>query len=503
MKSTEKSQKLFDAITDIREDVITEASDHTFKHHRRSLPRWAAPIAAALCLSFIVSIFLWPTPLATAAYALVEAQYPDMAPYPIETSFYDEGGNFDSEAYQTSYSSWEEDQTLQDRPAGYAEGIEAFIYSSSHEFLSDTANENRVFSPLNTYMALGILAEISTGKSRQQILNALGSSSIDALRRQASDIWNASYNDDGFYTSILSTSIWMDEDLPVHQDTLQLLADTYYTSSYSGPMGSRKFDKAYRSWMNEHTGHLLEDSVSDLGFTRESVLSIATAISYKAAWANPFAESKTASATFHAPSGDMTCDFMNQSSVRDYYWGENFTAIAQPEAAGGKMLFILPDEGVSFDKLLADSKTMDFILADMSGQTWENTASYQVNFSVPKFDVSSDIDLSDGLRQLGINHIFSSPDLSDAASSIPDLAPNFSPLTTITGLGLSQLTHTARVSINEVGYEAASYTDLAVTSDAPEVDCDEIDFTLDRPFLFVTLSPDGLPMFIGVVNSPL
>ena len=31
---------------------------------------------------------------------------------------------------------------------------------------------------------------------------------------------------------------------------------------------------------------------------------------------------------------------------------------------------------------------------------------------------------------------------------------------------------------------------------------DEIDFVLDRPFLFVIESNDGLPLFVGVVNEP-
>ena len=31
---------------------------------------------------------------------------------------------------------------------------------------------------------------------------------------------------------------------------------------------------------------------------------------------------------------------------------------------------------------------------------------------------------------------------------------------------------------------------------------DEIDFVLDRPFLFVITGAQGLPLFVGVVNQP-
>jgi len=31
---------------------------------------------------------------------------------------------------------------------------------------------------------------------------------------------------------------------------------------------------------------------------------------------------------------------------------------------------------------------------------------------------------------------------------------------------------------------------------------DEVDFVLDRPFLFVLTGTDGMPLFVGVVNDP-
>ena len=31
---------------------------------------------------------------------------------------------------------------------------------------------------------------------------------------------------------------------------------------------------------------------------------------------------------------------------------------------------------------------------------------------------------------------------------------------------------------------------------------EEVDFILDRPFLFVIESHDGLPLFVGTVNTP-
>ena len=61
------------------------------------------------------------------------------------------------------------------------------------------------------------------------------------------------------------------------------------------------------------------------------------------------------------------------------------------------MWFLLPDDGVAMDDLLADEQTMEFL---NSNGNWENSKHLIVNMSVPKFDVVSDLDLRDGLNAL-------------------------------------------------------------------------------------------------------
>ena len=57
------------------------------------------------------------------------------------------------------------------------------------------------------------------------------------------------------------------------------------------------------------------------------------------------------------------------------------------------------------------------------------------------------------------------------------------------------------MAIDEEGVTAAAYTVMAAAgSSAPPED--EVDFVLDRPFLFVLASDDGLPLFAGTVAQP-
>ena len=150
------------------------------------------------------------------------------------------------------------------------------------------------------------------------------------------------------------------------------------------------------------------------------------------------------------------------------------------------MCFLLPDEGKTVDDLLEDSEVMDFILANGD---WGNSKDLTVHQRIVKFDVSSQLNLSEGLQALGVTDVF------DAAAS------DFSPLTGMDGLFLSQATHGARVAIDEEGCTAAAFT-VMMACGAAEPPEEEIDFTLDRPFVFAITGEDGLPLFIGVVNQP-
>ena len=69
------------------------------------------------------------------------------------------------------------------------------------------------------------------------------------------------------------------------------------------------------------------------------------------------------------------------------------------------------------------------------------------------------------------------------------------------GIFVSQAKHGVRVAIDEEGVTAAAYTMMAMDgAGAPPEE--EIDFTLDRPFLFALSDDQGLPLFAGVVNQP-
>ena len=110
-------------------------------------------------------------------------------------------------------------------------------------------------------MALGMLAEITDGSSRKQILDVLGAENMEVLRTRSSALWNANYCNDGVITSIFANSLWLDQDIDFEQTAMDTLAENYYTSSYQGTMGSENLNQTLRNWIHEQTGGLLLDYV--------------------------------------------------------------------------------------------------------------------------------------------------------------------------------------------------------------------------------------------------
>lgn len=442
---SENSEKIFEAVTNISDELV-ETADVKRRRPRRA---WYVSAVAALLVVVIAVALFKP---GGGALAIAEAAYHEYERLPDGIT----------------------------TPDSCFEALTA-------QFLSGADEENAVLSPVNIYMALAMLAELTDGESRAQLLDLIGSQDIEAVREQAQAIWRACSMDEEEIQSVLASSVWLRDDLGYVQETMDTLANTYYASSYRGEMGSGEINRAIQSWLNEQTRGLLKEQAATIETNPLTVLLLATTIYYSAQWTDEFNEEQNYTDVFHTPSGDVDAEYMYAGRFMDYYSGDGWGAVRLPLRGGNGMWFILPDEGVSVDALLEDGDVTRL----MSAGEADGGEYARVYFSVPKFDIASQLDLTEGLMELGITDVFD-PDVSD-----------FTPMTTDTDVPIyvSEATHAARVKIDEEGVEAAAFT--VITGDGAAAEPErEIYFTLDRPFLFAISSQDGLPLFAGVVNRP-
>lgn len=426
------------------------------KPERRLKKRWLGAVAVVLAAAVLGGMFLRPG-AGLAAYTVVEAEYPKTV------------------------------SPARNEPVEDLSSLQPFFVRSTQTFLTGERGENRVYSPLNVYMALSMLAQVTRGESQEQILSLLGSGSMDALRWQAGDMWEKNYRDDKEQTLVMANSLWLDDGLTFRREALETLAREFHASCYQGEMGSAQFNKALQSWLEKETGGLLKKQAASLELSSETVLALASTVCFKARWEEEFSKGAAETRTFHAPGGDVEANFMYQQESQEYYWGEKFSAVCQPFDHLGAMWLLLPDEGVAPEDLLLDQEAAGFLFA-AGKDSWEQQKVLSVRKYVPKFDVASRFDLEEGLKELGVTGVF------DPAKA------DFSPLTD-EAAAITQADHAVRVAIDEEGCTAAAYT-VMIASGVPPLPDGEADFILDRPFLFCITGREGLPLFVGIVNHP-
>ena len=471
-----KRKHVLEILDKIDDRYVTETEKAPKKMRKR--PYWIGAVAAVLAVVICISSFL-NTPIITAnAIALPEdariMDHPDLDDYK------------DRESYMADVELWKaETDHRRTTRENAAISLSQFFTEGSAEFLASHNNDNALWSPINAYIGLSMLAEITDSDSRKEILDLFGVSDIETLRSQVSAVWESVYEDDGNEICTLANSLWLEDGLDYNQDTMNNLAYHYYASVYQTDLGSDSANKSIGNWLNKNTGGLLKNSTDKIDLSPDTVLALYSTLFFQAKWSDEFNAKNNTDGVFCGVNGDSNVTYMNKKLCQmNYYWNDDYSAVASTLKNGSTMWFILPDEGKTTADVLSGGAYGEMISL---GDGWQNKKYMKVNLSVPKFDVSSTVNLKDGLGRMGVTKVF------DMESS------DFTAITSDSPVYISAVNQSTRVEIDEKGVKAATYIEIPGAGSAmpPE---EIIDFVLDRPFLFV-ITKGNLPMFTGVVNN--
>ena len=466
-----------------REDILTALEEISDKHiaEAEKPPKkrtFLKLVAAAAVIAIGINLFYGPALI--TAYAVTKPSEPRMMERPKS------GDYVDLEKWMEVWDEWQTEQEARSEITAQAiAGLQSFFAEGNSQFLQTEKNENKIWSPVNAYIGLSMLAEITEGETKQQILDMFGVQDTDELRKQVSAVWESVYQDNSNEICVLANSLWLEKGLEYNQETMDALGYYYYASVYQGDLGSNQMNRDIAAWINNNTGKFLNDSTKNIQLDSETIMALYSTLYFQARWQDEFSESNNGEGTFYMPEGEVETIYMNKkAATMEYYWGENFSAVTMSLKNGCDMWFILPDEGMTVEDVLDNGTYMDMLVTNQ----WENKKGMKVNFSVPKFDVSSTMDLADGLEKMGMTNVFDQK-LGEYTNLTSD-----SPIW-LTGANLS-----VRVQIDEEGVKAAAYIEIPGAGAAAPPD-EIIDFVLNRPFLFV-ITNGNVPLFVGCVNNP-
>ena len=466
------NEKVAKALGYVDEKYVTAAAK---RKKKKATKYWISAVAAVLAL---VLLFNMPSiPLVITANAVSIASDSRKMERP----------NIRSEEFDQWYAESQKRDGVVD--AAMAPVIN-FSADCSAEVLSGVDTTNRVWSPINAYIALAITAELTGGETQQKVMEILGVKDLNDLRTKISALWEQVYQDNGKEISVLANSLWLDKDINYQQEAMDILAYHYYTSVYQGDLGSDRTNKDIANWLQNQTGGIFSNRTGKVNITPNAMLALASTVYFQSQWSDKFSSSNNTEKPFHTADGDVTCTFMNKKLAEmNYYWAEDYGAVQLWLENGSSMWFILPDEDKTVDDVLSSG---DYVAMITNSDAFpnENHKWMKVNLSVPKFDISSSVDLEPALKEMGLTGIFD-PLGNDFSTSVDSEIPVF----------LDSINQDTRVTIDEDGVKAASYIILEFGAGAAPPPDEIIDFILDRPFVFA-ITTESIPMFVGTVNNP-
>lgn len=430
------------------------------------------PVAAVLCIFVLAGVVIWQH--TKQKEAVKENTTTD---YPVEGS----------QLQKVAYPAKKEEQELD---SAYLANLKAFYQNSIRDTLTSKKGENCVYSPVNLYLCMAMLTEMTDGKTKKQLMDALGQTDTEKVREQSRKIWENVYEDGKIAKCLLGDSIWLNQNIPYEKDVLKSLADNYYTETFQGQMGPG-MDKRIQNWINHMTGSKLKEEAGGIKTDAMTVFVLLSTAYFYDQWVTPFQESDTKEDTFtNADGKKVSCDFMNSQRFDSAYRTERFQAASLGFENGNSMLLVLPEENVTVEDLLKED--MDEIL-HLSADYGDKFTYGEVVLSLPKFEISSSLDLIPIMKNMGVTDLFQVED-ADFTKLLGVKSREDYPVF------VSKVQQASKAAVDENGCSVASFTEVELRSGSA-MPTEKFVINCDHPFLFIISNYDGIPVFAGVVNQ--
>jgi len=341
--------------------------------------------------------------------------------------------------------------------------------------------KNAVLSPVSAYLALLLAAQGAEGETLAQFEAILGASGAQMADAYAA--LTAAFAGDG--GAKIANSAWVDERFEIDQDYLDGIAGSMQAEIFRRTLCMDATRKEINGWIEDKTGGMLPDFLP-ANLPEETAMALINAVYLKAEWRVPFNEEATHAREFTLENGEtVEADFLSSRGNRYYIDSDGAEGVMLPyrDSALG-FVALRPKEGAlkAFSSTLTAERLNGYI---------DSAENRLLELKMPKFEVEFSAPLGDLLREMGLTDAFD-PDLAD-----------FSAMSEIDRLYISEVLQKVKVVVNEQGTEAAAATMITMAEGAMIEPPQPVELTLDTPFLYAIVDMEsGVPLFIGCMDNP-
>jgi len=340
-------------------------------------------------------------------------------------------------------------------------------------------------SPYSISIALGMLYNGASGKTKEEIAKVLGMIDYtpEEINSYYQELTKALLEVDPNTSLSFANAIWAGKGIDLKPSFIALNKNYYDAEASTLDFSLPSALKTINDWCNEKTKGTIPKILNSIDPT--TLVILANAIYFYSFWTDDFDKSKTEEKPFYNHDGTTSKVYMMHQKPMEllYTQMEGCGMVTLPYANRAfAMNLILPEEGEDIDTLIDD----------LNNETWQtmmhHRAYTKVTLSMPRFKIENEMNLKTTLAALGMPSAFSfDADFSEMFENKIQAS-------------VSKVIQKSYISVDEAGTEAAAVTlSVLIANGYPHTPA-EVMMVFDRPFIFaITEQSTGAILFMGKV----
>ncbi|KAM4664265.1 alpha-1-antitrypsin-like [Discoglossus pictus] len=359
-----------------------------------------------------------------------------------------------------------------------------FAFHLYRQVASEQPSKNVFLSPVSISTAFALLSLGARANTYDQIIEGLGFNTTEISEQQIIDgfqhLIHVLNDPDSELQLNSGNALFISKEKKLLDKFLEDAKNYFDSEAFSTDFQKSEEAKTQiNSYVEKKTNGKIVDLLSSVD--QATALVIINYIYFRGKWENPFREENTQEGDFHVDENTVVkVPMMYRNGYYRWAYDKELgcTVVQIPYKGNASAWFILPDQG----KL----KQVEESLQRQTLKSWKKSLSgSRIDLYLPKFSISTTLDLKSELAKLGVTDVFSEQaDLSGITGE-----PN---------VKVGKAVHKAFLNVDERGTEAAGATALEIV---PMMLPPKLSF--DRPFLLViTCDISKSLLFMGKLVNP-
>ncbi len=353
--------------------------------------------------------------------------------------------------------------------------------------------KNLLISPLSVSAALSMTANGADGETLGEMEKVLGNGlSLDEMNEYMA-YYISQLPDEEKEKIYLADSIWFKDDptLKVYDEFLETNKKYYNAEIYKSAFEPDTIVKDVNSWVNRNTQGMIPTLITKENIKSNTMMMLINTLYFEAEWWSPYLS--TTDGTFTDLDGNKLPIKKMDSMERQYFDLGNADAFKKPYKNGDySFVGILPHEDVDFNEYISN---LDGAALAEGLKECEDPDTVDLYVMIPKFKYNYSESLKDILSDLGMKTAFdeNKADFSKINDlSVEDALP----------LYIDDVLHKTKIEVTEKGTKAAAATAVVMGAGAAApIEKKKVYIYLDRPFVYMIVDKNNVPLFIGAATQ--